>query len=81
MKGACVLTTLLALAFAAQAWGQDLKPAQSKSDSQAEDPKAKAIREAYEEQLRRDRQEVTIKVKNATVDQIVDEKNCRRFIG
>ena len=57
-----VLTTLLVVAFAARAWGQDMKP---KSD-QAEDPKAKAIREAYEEQLRRDRQEVTINVKNAT---------------
>jgi type IV pilus assembly protein PilQ len=67
-----VLTTLLVLAFAARAWGQqDMKPKQP--DAQAEDPKAKAIREAYEEQLRRDRQEVTINVKNATVGQIVDE--------
>jgi hypothetical protein len=39
----------------------------------AEDPKARAIREAYEEQLRRDRQEVTIQTKNATVDQVVEE--------
>jgi type II secretory pathway component GspD/PulD (secretin) len=64
-----VLTTLLVVALAARAWGQDMKP---KSD-QGEDPKAKAIREAYEEQLRRDRQEVTINVKNATVNQIVEE--------
>ena len=63
-----VLTTLLVVAFAARAWGQDMKPGQSKADAQAEDPKARAIREAYEEQLRRYRQEVTIGAKNATVD-------------
>ena len=68
-----VLTTLLVLACAARAWGQDMKPGQSKADAQAEDPKARAIREAYEEQLRRDRQEVTINAKNATVAQIVEE--------
>jgi type II secretory pathway component GspD/PulD (secretin) len=74
MIGARVcLTMLLALAFAARAWAQDMKPAQTKPDSQAEDPKARAIREAYEEQLRRDRQEVTLNFKNATIDQIVDE--------
>jgi type IV pilus assembly protein PilQ len=65
-----VLTTLLVLAFAARAYGQDMKP---KAEAQAEDPKAKAIREAYEEQLRRDRQEVTINLKNTTVNQIVEE--------
>ena len=33
MIGARVcLTTLLALAFAARAWGQDMKPAQPRSD-------------------------------------------------
>ena len=51
MKAArACLTTLLALVLAAQAWAQDMKPAQQpKPDSQAEDPKARAIREAYEE--------------------------------
>ena len=73
MVRARVCLTLLALAFGAQAWAQDMKPVQSRPESQAEDPKARAIREAYEEQLRRDRQEVTINVKNASVDQIVDE--------
>lgn len=74
MKGARVcLTTLVALIFAARAWGQEMKPAQTAPDAQAEDPKAKAMREAYEEQLRRDRQEVTLNFRNATVDQIVDE--------
>jgi type IV pilus assembly protein PilQ len=68
-----VLTTLLVLAFGARAWAQDMKSGQSRADAQAEDPKAKAIREAYEEQLRRDRQEVTINAKNATVAQIVEE--------
>jgi type IV pilus assembly protein PilQ len=68
-----VLTTLLVLAVGARAWAQDMKPGQAKPDAQGEDPKAKAIREAYEEQLRRDRQEVTINARNATVTQIVEE--------
>jgi type IV pilus assembly protein PilQ len=73
------LATLLALAVGTQAWAQDPSRAGQepktamRPESQAEDPKARAIREAYEEQLRRDRQEVTINVKNATVDQVVDE--------
>jgi type IV pilus assembly protein PilQ len=80
MNGARVcLTTLLVLAFAARAWGQDMKPAQPRPDAQGEDPKARAIREAYDEQLRRERQEVTIKARNATVDTIVDE--FRRLTG
>src|SRR5262245_36266128 len=78
MVRAC-LSTLLAVAVAAQAWAQDVKPVQPRPENQAEDPKARAIREAYEEQLRRDRQEVTINVKNATVDQVVDE--FRRLTG
>src|SRR6185369_12713201 len=73
MVRARVCLTLLALAFGAQAWAQDMKPVQSRPESQAEDPKARAIREAYEEQLRRDRQEVTINVRNASIDQVVDE--------
>jgi HEAT repeat protein len=43
------------------------------ADLPKEDPKAREIREAYEEQLRRDKQEVTINAKNASVKQIVDE--------
>ena len=74
MRGARVcLTMFLALGIAGQVWAQDMKPAQPKQDPQAEDPKAKAIREAYEEQLRRDRQEVTLNFVNATIPQIVDE--------
>jgi type IV pilus assembly protein PilQ len=74
MKGARVcLTMLMALGCAAPVLAQEMKPAQTKPDAQAEDPKAKAIREAYEEQLRRERQEVTIVQHNATVDQIVDD--------
>ncbi|HLY73014.1 MAG TPA: secretin N-terminal domain-containing protein, partial [Planctomycetota bacterium] len=74
MKGARVcLTMLLAIGCAAPVLAQEMKPAQTKPDAQAEDPKAKAIREAYEEQLRRERQEVTIVQHNATVDQIVDD--------
>jgi type IV pilus assembly protein PilQ len=61
-------------AFAALSWGQDVKPSQpAKQDAQAEDPNAKAIRETYEEQLRRDRQEVTLRRRNATVDEIVQD--------
>ncbi|HXG60200.1 MAG TPA: secretin N-terminal domain-containing protein [Planctomycetota bacterium] len=41
--------------------------------AQEMDPRAKAIREAYEERLRRERQQVTIRVRNATVGQIVEE--------
>jgi len=74
MKGARVcLTMLMALVCSAPVLAQEMKPAQTKPDAQAEDPKAKAIREAYEEQLRRDRQEVTIVQHNATVDQIVED--------
>jgi len=74
MKGARVcLTMLMALVCSAPVLAQEMKPAQTKPDAQAEDPKAKAIREAYEEQLRRERQEVTIVQHNATVDQIVED--------
>ena len=74
MKGARVcLTMLMALVCTAPVLAQEMKPAQTKPDAQAEDPKAKAIREAYEEQLRRERQEVTIVQHNATVDQIVED--------
>src|SRR5258708_15278239 len=74
MKGARVcLTMLMALVCSATVMEQEMKPAQTKPDAQAEDPKAKAIREAYEEQLRRERQEVTIVQHNATVDQIVED--------
>ncbi|HZE99642.1 MAG TPA: secretin N-terminal domain-containing protein [Planctomycetota bacterium] len=74
MKGARVcLTTLMALVCAGPVLAQEMKPAQTKPDAQAEDPKAKAIREAYEEQLRRERQEVTIVAHNASVDQIVED--------
>ncbi|MBI3857664.1 MAG: hypothetical protein HY293_18435, partial [Planctomycetes bacterium] len=38
-----------------------------------EDPRAKAIREAYEEQLRRDRQEVTINLRKDAGGEVVNE--------
>ena len=78
MSARVFLTTMLALALASRAWSQDMKPVAPRAD-QAEDPKAKAIREAYDEQLRRERQEVTIKARNATVDSVVDE--FRRLTG
>ena len=65
------------LASALPAAAQEMKPPQAPPPSarsgQDEDPRAKAVREAYEEQLRRERLEVTIKVRSATVDQIVEE--------
>ncbi len=75
MKGArVVLSMLIAAAFGFAAWGQEpagpAKPAQAAPD---EDPRAKAIREAYEEQLRRERQEVTMTERNASVAQIVEQ--------
>lgn len=77
MKGARVWITMFAvLAGALALRAQDAKPAQQPPPGAAasdQDPRARAVREAYEEQLRKDRQEVTIKVRNATVDQIVDE--------
>ena len=39
----------------------------------AEDSRAQAVREAYEEQLRRDRQAVTIKARNGALDATIDE--------
>lgn len=41
--------------------------------STQEDPRARAIREAYEEQLRRERQVVSMDFKNAPVDQVIEE--------
>jgi hypothetical protein len=74
MKGARFCLTMLAVVVCgAPVLAQEMKPAQSKPDTQAEDPRAKAIREAYEEQLRRERQEVTIVQHNATIDQIVED--------
>lgn len=71
MNGVRVGFTMLAVLAAATALrAQDAKPP---ATPQEQDPRARAVREAYEEQLRRDRQEVTIKVRNASVDQIVDE--------
>ena len=75
MRGARLfLVTLMALGSAVLARGQDPaaqpKPPQAAVD---EDPKAKAIREAYEEQLRRERQEVTMTHRNASVAQIVED--------
>ena len=74
MKGARVWITMFAFIAAASAVrAQDATKPPAPAGPQDQDPRARAVREAYEEQLRRDRQEVTIKVRNASVDQIVDE--------
>jgi type IV pilus assembly protein PilQ len=78
MMGARLWLAMWAVVGAAlPAAAQEMKPpaaaAQQPKAGQDEDPRAKAVREAYEEQLRRERLEVTIKVRGATVDQIVEE--------
>jgi type IV pilus assembly protein PilQ len=76
MRGArLLLATFTALTLGIHAWGQDpAAPAKAAPQGAVdEDPKAKAIREAYEEQLRRERQEVTMTHRNASVPQIVDD--------
>jgi len=77
MKGARgFLTTSLALALASVAFAQDRPqqpPPPPPPGGQEMDPRAKAIREAYDEQLRRERQQVTIEVRNATIAQIVED--------
>jgi type IV pilus assembly protein PilQ len=74
MNGVRVCVTMLAVLFGAAAVrAQDQKPPAPPPSGGDQDPRARAVREAYEEQLRRERQEVTIKVRNASVDQIVDE--------
>lgn len=71
VAGACV--TLLILALAGRTQAQEGKaPAAAPGVDQSEDAKAKALREAYEEQLRRERQLVTIKARNARVQDVVE---------
>jgi len=81
------ITMFLALALAGLARAQDAKPAPDakpaqatkEGDGQEMDPRAKVIKEAYEEQVRRERQLVTIRKRNAKVVEIVDE--FRRQVG
>ncbi len=68
MRGARLCLALL-LALTAHVLAQD----GSRTGTLQEDPKARAIREDYEEQLRRERQVVTMKYRNAPVDLIVDD--------
>jgi type IV pilus assembly protein PilQ len=72
------LAVFAALALTAPARAQQQQPPASPSGPAAGaqeemDPRARAIREAYEERLRRERQQVTIRVRNATVGQVVEE--------
>jgi type IV pilus assembly protein PilQ len=67
------LAAILVLALAAGAWGQDPKTPAPAAGSQEIDPKAKAIKEQYDEVLRKERQLVTIRVRNGTIAQIVEE--------
>ncbi len=65
-----------ALAFAAFGHAQEKqqpKPEPGKEAAGQVDERAKKIQEAYEEQLRRERRDVSLDVKNALVDQIVEE--------
>ncbi len=77
MRGArLVLTWSVAVIGVAVAWGQEPTPPQPQpapAGGQEMDPRAKAIRDQLEEQIRRERQQVTIKVRNARIAQIVEE--------
>jgi len=82
MIGARILiTTLAALTLGGLVRAQEPKPpAQPVSGSGQEmDPRAKAVKEAYEDQIRRERLQVTISKRNAKIAEIVDE--FRRQIG
>jgi type IV pilus assembly protein PilQ len=68
MRGARLWLALL-LGLSAPLRAQEVAP----PGSTQEDPRARAIREAYEEQLRRERQVVSMDFKNAPVDQIIEE--------
>jgi len=79
MIGARVLlTTLVAFALGALVSAQEPK-APSAPGGQDMDPRAKAIKEAYDEQVRRDRQLVTIKKRGVKIAEIVDE--FRKQVG
>lgn len=70
-----LLTMVVALAFGGLARAQDSKaPA-----GQDTDPRAKAIREAYDDQIRRDRQLVTIRRRGAKIAEIVED--FRKQVG
>jgi type II secretory pathway component GspD/PulD (secretin) len=73
MRGArLVLTWIVAAVLVSVAWGQE-PPKPPAPAGQDTDPRAKAIRDQLEEQIRRERQQVTIKVRNARIAQIVEE--------
>ncbi len=68
MRGARLCLALL-VALPAHVLAQDVSP----PGTSQEDPRARAIREAYEEQLRRERQVVTMDFRNAPADQVIEE--------
>lgn len=79
MIGARVLlTTMAALAVGAFARAQDTK-ASPPAGGQDMDPRAKAIKEAYDDQIRRDRQLITLRKRGAKIAEIVDE--FRKQVG
>lgn len=61
------------LVLAGTAWAQQVKDEKKPAPVAVpqEDPKAKALREAYESEIRRERREVTLKFKNAKVEEVV----------
>ncbi|HXX93799.1 MAG TPA: hypothetical protein VEN81_09205 [Planctomycetota bacterium] len=76
-----LITTSVVLALGGLVRAQEPKPspATPTASGQEMDPRAKAVKEAYEEQLRRDRQQVSISKRNARIAEIVDE--FRRQLG
>jgi type IV pilus assembly protein PilQ len=84
MNGArALITTLVALALGGRVGAQDAKPAQAPAPApaggQEMDPRAKAIKDAYDEQVRRERLLVTINKRNVKIADIVEE--FRRQVG
>lgn len=76
MNGARFLLAFL-LAPSAALLAQDPKPAPPPArpavGGQDEDPTARTVRETQDEQLRRERKVVTIRIKNGTIKEVVDE--------
>ena len=78
MRGARIVVVTSTLVLLSSAWAgaqQPKKPgsAPAQATIQDEDPQAKSIREQYEAQMRRERRLVSISVRNATPQEVIEE--------